>query len=191
MINIREEPTLPNIDARIGIVEVYSNTLYEGHECKRYWVPGFPILIGGSILSTEDWNHLQSDFGITDVINVETEHDDTGKLPEENLLQVRVPDNGNPFPVDKITTACTYWITKSNSIDKGHSRALYVHCQMGGSRSPAFAYAILRSSYKLNSADALDVIRSCPGKEAYGNHVYHTTYLSSIDAALESFTVGA
>lgn len=162
-------------------VETYSNVLYLGHQCHRYWVGKFPIMVGGSLLGAADWEHLKTDFGVTDVINVETEHDDAGKLPDANLLQVRVNDDCSPFPADVVLSACLFGMNKIQSGGK-----IYVHCQMGGSRSPAFAYALLRAVYSMNRDQALAVIRSCPGREGYGapGHTHHTPYLASVDAAL-------
>jgi hypothetical protein len=70
---------------------------------------------------------------------------------------------------------------------------------MGGSRSPAFAYAILRWVHGLSPEDALDTV--VRGKDwslhnvdgqlvggsgpPYGGHQYHKTYLASVEAALK------
>jgi hypothetical protein len=166
---------------RPSLVETYSNSLYLGHQCHRYWVGNFPIMVGGSLLGPADWEHLRDDFGITDVINVETEHDDSGKLPSANLLQARVPDDMSPFSEKLVLTVCLFGLNKLQAGGK-----VYVHCQMGGSRSPAFAYALLRAVYSMNREQALAVIRSCPGREGYGapGHTHHTPYLASVDAAL-------
>ena len=167
----------------VDIVETYSNALYEGHTCHRYWIRKWPVLVGGSVLHSGDWEHLAKDFWITDVVNVETEHDDSGKIPADRLIQARVPDVGSPFPADKILSVCLFVANKLRINDRSR---FYVHCQMGGSRSPAFAYAILRGVYGLSQNDALqEIIQSRPEEKLpYGHHDFHKAYLKSIEEAL-------
>jgi len=166
------------------IVESYPNTLYLGHVCHRYWVSASPspIMVGGSLLGAEDWEHLRRDFGISDVINVETEHDDAGKLPPGNLCQARVPDDGSPFPAERVLSVCLF--AARRLLETKGAASFYVHCQMGGSRSPGFAYAILRGVLGVGADVALSAIRACPGREAYGDHPYHRSYISSVESAL-------
>lgn len=168
------------------IVETYVNTLYDnpGNTTHRYWITdGLPIMVGGSLLGPEDWLHLRRDFGLTDVVNVETEHDDFGKLPSENLCQVRVPDDGTPFPAEAVLGVCLFAASKLYRSVPGGGPKFYVHCQMGGSRSPAFAYAIMRSAFGMSAADALAALRTVRGDD-YGTKLYHISYLSSIESAL-------
>ena len=179
------------IETESNVLEKYANSLYSYEPTiinHRYYVPGYKnIIIGGSIIDKADWEHLHNDFGVTDVINVETEHDDSEKVPAEHLLQVQTEDNGNGFPVDKIMAAIEF--------AKGPNKVLYIHCQMGGSRSPAWAYAILRGVYGLQATEALKVIiearigvhKFCNGRgfqENYGHAWQHQAYLKSIDDAL-------
>lgn len=167
------------------IVETYSNTLYLGHVCHRYWIPGgFFLMVGGSLLGSEDWSHLQRDFGITDVVNVETEHSDVGKLSDEHLCQIQVPDDGTPFPPERVLAACMFVLGKVVRDTPSEHSKFYVHCQMGGSRSPAFAYAIMRGCFDMSAAAALSAVRTAKGDQAYGEHAFHQSYLASIEAAL-------
>ncbi len=167
-----------------SIVETYSNALYEGHRCHRYWLPGgFFIMVGGSLLGPEDWEHLQADYGITHVLNVETEHDDAGKLPADRLCQVRVPDDGTPFRPEAVLAACLFVAEKVANAPMGQDPKFYVHCQMGGSRSPAFAYALMRGVFELSPEEALGAVRATH-KSDYGNHDFHKSYLSSVESAL-------
>ena len=83
---------------RVGIAETYSNTLYLGHTAARWWAHE-RILVGGSLLSVEDWAHLQTAYGCTHIVNVATEHSDEGKGTP--LVEARVPDDGSPIPVEK------------------------------------------------------------------------------------------
>lgn len=140
------------------------------------------ILIGGSVLDKGDWKHLQQDLNVGAVINVETEHSDLGKgIPDGYLCEAQVPDDGTPFPLSVVTKVLTF----AKEFLKGPERGrLYVHCQMGGSRSPAFAYGILRYCYQMTPGQALQAIRDGGNKSDYGNHQYHANYLQSIETGL-------
>jgi protein-tyrosine phosphatase len=161
------------------IVEHYTNRLYQPHgPIPRFWVTP-DIMVGGSINDAEDWHHLASDFGIAAVINVETEHSDEGKgIPR--LSECRVPDSGEPFPRGLVKHAVSF---AKIMVGLG---PLYVHCQQGGSRSPAFAYAILRYVFDVKQGEALELVRKSKGAvlEDYGNHPFHRSYLRSIEEAL-------
>lgn len=176
----------------MGMAEIYTNRLYTyepTHPVQRWWVTP-NLMIGGSICDNADWLHLSKDFGIRSVLNVETEHSDEGKgIP--NLSECRVPDDGSPFPFGLVRHAVSF---ARLMIGLG---PIYVHCQMGGSRSPAFGYAILRWVHGMSADAALTAIRTGKdwslkakdGKlvggagEIYGGHHYHQTYLSSVEAA--------
>jgi hypothetical protein len=177
----------------MGLAEIYINRAYSPdptHATQRWWVNP-DILVGGSIYDASDWNHLYKDFGVRSVLNVETEHSDEGKgIPI--LSECRVPDNGDPFPPGIVRHAVSF--AKMN-IGFG---PIYVHCQMGGSRSPAFAYAILRWVHGMNPFAALEAVRN--GKDwtlrnddgklvggaglTYGDHPTHRIYLASVEDAL-------
>ena len=156
--------------------ETYRNTLYCGHETHRYWV-GASMLVGGSIVDAADARHLALDFGITHVLNVETEHDDSGK-GVDHLLQLQVPDDGSRFPISFVRAAVAF----GKPVVMGNGK-LYVHCQMGGSRSPAFVYAVLRGCGSPPAA-ALEAIRTAKGDINWGVHPYHVSYMASIEEAL-------
>jgi len=127
-------------------------------------------------------------FGVTHVLNVETEHDDTAKVPPTyksdplTLCQHKYQTNGTEFPEDKIRSVVV-WLDKLR-VDYLGTPKFYVHCQQGGSRSPAFAYLLLRVNYKLDPNGALNSIRL--GKESfeYGDHPYHIAYISSVERYL-------
>lgn len=182
----------PEVQETSNVLEAYHNSLYSYQPTivnHRYKVPGYPnIIIGGSIIDAADWEHLHKDFEVTDVINVETEHDDTSKVPAEHLLQVQTEDNGAPFPPEKILAAIEF--------AKGSGKVIYVHCQMGGSRSPAWAYALLRGTFKASKEEAMAAIVSArrgvdkldPSRgfiEDYGHHPVHVSYLASVEAAIK------
>lgn len=174
-------------------LEIYANSLYSHQpdiQVVRWQVPGYPIIVGGSLIDAADYQHLVDSYGVRGIVNVETEHDDTGKVPPELLCQQQVPDDGALLPEDKILAVIRFARKHSHS-------PLYVHCQMGGSRSPAFAYAILRGVHGLSRDDALAAINegfkarkagTADTESAYGWHPVHKAYLASIDALGFGFT---
>lgn len=171
------------------IIEQYANRLYLGHACHRWSVHPL-VIVGGSIFDQADWAHLRDDFGVRSVLNVETEHSDEGKgIPV--LSECRVPDDGTPFPAGLVRHAVSF-----AHLNVGHG-PVYVHCQQGGSRSPAFAYAVLRWVFQMPKQDALRAIQTgkddwsqaanyaTPGPvSSYGHHHYHRSYIESVESAL-------
>lgn len=177
----------------MNLAEIYTNSAYPYQpdiKVQRWWVnPN--LMVGGSIVDAADYQHLAKDFGVHSVLNVETEHSDIGK-EIDRLCECQVPDNHQAFPLDIVRVAVSF-------AKMMQGKPLYVHCQMGGSRSPAFAYAILRWVYGLNPTDALNAVRA--GKEwqrkdasgnllggsgmMYGEHPAHQAYLQSVEAALK------
>jgi CheY-like chemotaxis protein len=162
-----------------SIAELYSNTLCRNFFSHRWWADP-KILVGGSILNQSDWLHLQNTYNIQSVINVESEHSDFGK-GIKNLCEQLVPDNGAPFSKEAVLNVVNF---AKNALQHGN---IYVHCQMGSSRSPAFAYAILRYCFNMSKEDALGRIASKrPDAKKYGYHPYHQSYLNSVEAALNA-----
>jgi protein-tyrosine phosphatase len=164
--------------------ESYVNSLYPFpavNLIQRYWVTP-DVLVGGSIVDRADWEHLQRDFNVQSVLNVETEHSDEDK-GIVRLSECRVPDDGTPFPQGLVRQAVSF-----AKLAAGFG-PIYVHCQMGGSRSPAFAYAILRWVHGLTPQQAFDAVRAsrdwAPGLP-YGDHHYQVAYIASVDQALKS-----
>jgi protein-tyrosine phosphatase len=167
------------------LAEQYLNTKYQhpaypkGIPCLRYYVDD--ILVGGSIVGVADAQHLVDKFNISHVINVETEHTDEGVWPKF-LCEARVPDNGEPFPKHAVTAAVAF-----SQLTKQMGGKLYVHCQMGASRSPAFAYAILRSrGFSAEASWKKVAMARGPdgGGEFWGNREHHVTYMKSVEDAL-------
>lgn len=166
-----------------SIAELYSNKLCRNFMSHRWWAHP-KILVGGSILDAADFEHLKRDYNIQSVINVETEHMDLGKNID-NLLECRVPDDGSPFPNEYVINAVKF---AKKALEKGN---IYVHCQMGSSRSPAFAYAILRSCFNMTSKDALKQITdNRPDSKEYGHHIYQQNYIKTVEDALSKMNMG-
>lgn len=164
--------------------EAYVNRCYENHEASRWWAHPL-ILVGGSICDLADFAHLRDAFGVDAVISVETEHVDDGKIPPG------VPAFRFPFPDDGTPPSFEIWKAISEAWDRlgpdfwmlqlrgGH---VYVHCQQGGSRSPAVAYFLMRTKLNHDAEGALASIREY--KTDYGHHPFHASYLASAEAAI-------
>lgn len=136
------------------------------------------IILGGFVFDAADWTHLQATYGVASVINVCTDQTDEGK-GIGRLAECRVPDNGDPFPAGLIRHAVAF-----AQLYHGFG-PLYVHCALGNSRSPAFAYAILRWVFRHTPQQAIDLIRAGkPGAAAYGTHPVQASYLRSVEEAL-------
>ena len=166
-----------NEDEKTGkIAEYYINTVSPNSPTlPRYWITD-NILIGGNIIDQTDWEHLQKDFGIKGVINVDPRPDSDKGI--DQLLECGVNDDGNGFPKEKILQACEF-ATKIVG-------PIYLHCHLGFSRSPHFAYAILRQNYKLTKEEALSKVKSAiPSPQHLWGFNQHTeSYMRSIEEAL-------
>jgi CheY-like chemotaxis protein len=176
-----------SVDSNSAVVERYINKICINQPtASRYWVRK-GLMVGGSICDANDWEHLKTAYGIEAVINVETEHSDIGRgFHVENLLESTTQDDGTPFSAENILNVISF--AESNK-----EKITYLHCQMGGSRSPAFAYAILRHVDKLSPEDALSKINEVlPGAKhgkPFGSHQYHISYLNSIENVLKNISV--
>ena len=167
----------------VGIAEKYVNKVcINTPQATRYWVT-HNIMVGGSIIDGDDWQHLKKDFGIDAVINVETEHDDSDK-GIKRLLQVRVHDDGSPFPHSYIHQL-VHFIRKV-----GKDKVYYIHCQQGNSRSPAFAYAALIACYDMRSDQALEILQNTV-PNGYGHHPYHQNYIKTVEDGLSRLSTVA
>lgn len=173
--------SIQGVKMRSGLAETYVNKLYDnpGNTTNRYWIHD-QIMIGGSIIDAADFVHLCDDFAITDIINVETEHSDVGKVPSRHLCQAQVPDNGDPFPPEIVHQVIEFAKLR---LQEDPKCIFHIHCQMGSSRSPAFGYALLRFVFEHNPFSAIHLISKGKGRD-YGNHGYHRRYLDSIEAAM-------
>ena len=167
----------------MSLAEDYVNLRYEGHACQRWWAHPW-ILVGGSINNPGDYQHLVADFQICGVVSVESEHTDDGIVPTDRLWHIPFPDNGVD-PGDAIWKQVIQAAEAAFNVGRlpaSNPVPIYVHCQMGGSRSPAAAYAIMRSSLLMSHDGALAAIRRT--RPEYGNHSYHQSYLASVRRAL-------
>lgn len=142
----------------------------------RYWVhPG--VLVGGNVNDEADWRHLRDDLGIRSVLNVDHNTDAGKGIPY--LSECPVPDNGTPLPRGLVRHAVSFarYVHGFGPI--------YVHCHVGISRSPAFAYAVLRWVHDHGPDQAIEAVRSSGTLlgYSYGNDPRQRAYLDAVEAA--------
>jgi hypothetical protein len=155
----------------------------------RWLVPGYRIMIGGNIQDAPDLAHLQKDFGITHVLDLESGRGATCEHAPGRYRKIEFVDNGMPMAPTLLVDACSY----ARDVLKAEGNRLYIHCHMGASRSPAIAYAILRSVYGLSHEDGLVAInRGFPHGEGYewSHHAAQQSYVGAIDCWMDRGGLG-
>lgn len=174
-----------NFPANEPPIESYTNHLaVPPATILRWWIPGYPILIGGNLQNVDDWNHLRDDFGITHVLDVEAGRPPVVILPPENYRKIEMVDNGLPMAAPLLHDAVTF----ARDALRDPTAKLYCHCHMGASRSPAYAYAILRSVYGLNHEEGLVAInRGFPHGAGWewSYHQCQQAYVGAIDCWID------
>ena len=170
----------------MSVVETYKVQFVNGPlaDVQRWSLDGVPqFLMGGTILDVADWEHLRKDFAVTHVINLETEHSDVGKVPAVVLFESPTPDNGEMKPAEWFQGIGRF--ASGNLITADAARAsakIYIHCQVGGSRTPMVVYYLLRRFTNLTPAGALTLIQTV--KPSFGSAPYHVNYIASAEQAL-------
>jgi len=163
----------------MAVAEQYLNTYAQpsGRICLRWWVHP-SVMVGGNVLDRADWKHLHDTYGIRSVLNVD-HISDVGK-GIGFLSECPVPDDGTRLPRGLVRHAVSF-----ARMHAGMGR-IYVHCHAGVSRSPAFAYAVLRWAFDMGPDEALRAIRAGGGElgESYGVNPKQRAYLDSVESAL-------
>ncbi len=158
---------------------VYHNvhTSPPNRPCLRHWVHP-SILVGGNLNDLQDWQDLQVAFGIKSVVNLDARSESHLGIPA--LCESPVLDDGNPF-----SQASVRHVLSFARVQVGIG-PLYVHCHIGVSRSPAFAYGIMRWALDMSAADALKGLDSSGGE--YGDylsyHPKHRVYIEAVERAI-------
>lgn len=130
------------------VAEKYVNTINTRGpmECVRFWASDW-CLVGGSIINSQDYEHLSRDFGILRVFSFETEHsDDFDKVSPRTLVTyLPFPDDGKPVPRSVLRTLSSFAMAYRKQIrrDGAKHSAVYLHCQQGRFRAPAMAWALV------------------------------------------------
>lgn len=182
-----------NFPANQPPAEAYENpfTSPPGHTVLRWWLPDFPrIMVGGNVVSQADWEHLANDFGITHCLDVEAGRPNDGRVPPSRYLKVEMVDNGMPMAAELLRQACSF----ARDVLSQEETRLYLHCHLGGSRSPAYAYAILRCVYGLSHEDGIVAVnKGFPHGAGY--EWSHTpashAYIGAIDCWMDRGGLGA
>ncbi len=136
-------------------------------------------MVGGNINDEADWLDLKTRHGIVAVVNADARSDSHLSIPA--LCEVPVEDNGQAFSPGLVRHAVAF-----ARLHVGIG-PLYVHCHIGVSRSPAFAYGILRWALDLSREQALAGLDSSGGEYGgsyLGAHEKHRVYVDAVEAAL-------
>ncbi len=171
--------------------ESYSNPFTQppGHTVLRWFVPGWPIMVGGNVTSADDWSHLERDFGITHCLDVEAGRPNDGRVPADRYKKIEMVDNGMPMAAALLVEACSF----AKEVLSDNANKLLTQCHMGASRSPAYAYAILRSVYGLSHDEGLIAVnRGFPHGEGWhwSYHPAQQAYVGAIDCWIDRGGLG-
>ncbi len=126
---------------------------------------------------------LTIDHGVGAVVNVDGRSEAHLPIDSHYLFEAPTADDGNPFSRAAVRDAVSF----ARSRLKVGVRALYVHCHIGVSRSPAFAYGILRWALDMSPEQALAGLNSSGaeyGTDYLGYAPKHRVYLDAVEAAL-------
>ncbi len=159
---------------------IYQNvfTSPPSRPCIRHWVHP-KVLVGGNLNGVVDWEDLRAVHGIQTNINLD--HRSEAHLGMRYLCEAPVADDGNPFPQASVRHVLSF-----ARIQAGLG-GLYVHCHIGVSRSPAFAYGILRWAFDMSPDQALAGVNSSGGEyggDYLGYHPKHRVYIDAVETAI-------
>ena len=126
-------------------------------ECR--WVTN-RLAIGGMVGTRQNAVALER-LGVSHVLNLQAEFDDAAVFTGSaiRLAWVPVEDRLQPFPADAVLAAIAFGC---DALAQQHAR-LFVHCLAGRTRSPLFAYAILRAS-GVSAAECVHSIRAAEAR---------------------------
>ncbi len=135
------------------------------------------LFVGSCPARADDINHLKTDYGVTAILNLQTDHDfdywdlDWGRI-EGRCRQLEIEVRRIPvrdfdgLDLRKKLASC---VTALDELLRG-GHTVYVHCNVGSGRSPSVAIAYLVWKQGWNLDDAIEQVtryRSCsPNIEA-------------------------
>jgi len=160
------------------IVETYQNTLAGDVDTIRWWAHE-KILMGGSILSQGDWQHLKDFYKVEGVLSVEAERHDGNKGIDGPYVHLPAPDDGLPKPAEWWAAGLVFM---AGYFRDGKRGPLYIHSQSGLGRAPAMAYLCMRAIFQMSVSESLQMIRAT--LPDYGKAPSHVAYLRSAEDAL-------
>ena len=178
-----------NFPANDPPAERYLNTLAAPPcDVHRWYLPGHRILVGGSVVSSADWNHLVNDFGITHCLSLDARGREF--IPGDRLIAVDVPDSGLPLAAALLREACG----RAREVLLRNGEKLYVHDLMGAARGSAFAYAILRGVLEKSHEEAIVAVnQGVPHSSGYhwGYNDAARAHIGSVDLWIDEGGLGA
>lgn len=135
-------------------------------------------MVGGNINDGADLAHLRGKYGIRSVVNLDARSEAHLQVPA--LCECPVVDDGRPFAPHFVRQAVSF-----AKLQVGIG-PLYVHCHIGVSRSPAFAYGILRWAFEMNPDAALTAINMGGGEfgPSWESVSKHRVYMESVERAI-------
>lgn len=151
----------------------------DGGGAKRFWLHE-RVLVGGSILHEADGLHLQRDYNVTHVLSAESEHLDEGKGFAPNRAR-RTPFIDSGVAPNEATVHAA--LDFADEALRDQSAVLYTHCQLGGSRGPAWGYLVCVGVLGMEKEAALERLR----RVHYAHANPHQSYLDAIDAGIASW----
>jgi predicted protein tyrosine phosphatase len=133
------------------------------------------LAIGGMIGTSANIQGLKR-LGITHVIDLQAEFDDTPLAAEAavGVLWLPVPNSPGPVSPEAVRHAAEF----AGAVLAEDGSRLFVHCMAGRNRAPTFAYAILRAQ-GWNREDALSRILQAEPRALLEDRI-----LDTVDMAL-------
>ena len=126
------------------------------------------LFVGSCPTNTDDINHLKVDYGITAILNLQTDHDfdycelDWGRIEsrcnELGIAVRRIPVRD--FDGEDLRRKLSQCVQALDILLK-NGQTVYIHCNVGMGRSPsvAIAYLVWRQSWNLD--DAIEHVTRC------------------------------
>ncbi len=144
------------------------------------------LFVGSCPTRADDIDHLKADYGISAILNLQTEHDfdyydlDWGRIAahcQQLVIEVRrIPIRDfDGLDLKEKLSECV------SAVDElmANGDTVYIHCNIGMGRSPSVAIAYLVWSQGWNLDDAIEHVtrcRSCsPNLEAIVQACHHRT----------------
>jgi protein-tyrosine phosphatase len=126
------------------------------------------LFVGSCPTNADDINHLKADYGVTAILNLQTDNDfdywdlDWGRLQARcSELQItvrRIPIRDfDGEDLRKQLPLCVRGLDEL--LRAGHT--VYVHCNVGAGRSPSVAIAYLYWKRRWNLDDAIEHVTRC------------------------------
>lgn len=155
-----------------------------GNVAWRYWVD-HDLMVGGSILNEEDWKCLKR-MGCSAVLSVESQSSREDTWVDVPRLHRPFLDDGN-LVAPEIIEDCLDFAARfrHGKFDSPYGRGFtYLHCALGGSRSPSIAYAIMRSRGR-SVDEAVECLRKGRPDFMDSNRHIVGAYVESIEGVLK------